>query len=126
MRTRWLTAFLLTVTLIAAVAGVARAEEAWTFKAAMPSPQTAPGHAALGGLVYAVGGWDAFHLCGYLNTVTAYSPATNTWTARAPMPTAREHTGVGVWNGKLYAVGGSTGCGPLTGANEVYDPAQDT
>ena len=108
------------------LAGYADASPAWVYQAAMPGPQTSPGYAALDGFVYAIGGWDANHLCSYLNTNQAFNPATNSWSARASMPTPRENTKIGVWGGKLYAVGGSTGCGPLTGANEVYNPATNT
>jgi len=79
--------------------------------------------AVVNGLIYAAGGWDASHLCSYVNLMEAYDTATNSWSARAPMPTARNAARAGVWNGKVYVVGGSTGCGPLTGANEVYDPS---
>ncbi|MBI4485807.1 MAG: Ig-like domain repeat protein, partial [Acidobacteria bacterium] len=102
----------------------------WTFKASLPAPQTSPAYAALNGLIYAAGGWDAAHLCSYLNLFTEYNPATNTWSSRREMPTPREGARAGVWDGKVYVVGGSIGCGNpptyRTGANEAYDPATNT
>ena len=47
------------------------------------------------------------------------------WSERAQMPTRRAGLSLVAWKGRLYAIGGE---GPegVTGAVEVYDPAEDT
>ena|GEM_PF-476685 len=88
----------------------------WNTKAPIPTPRNGVGGAAIGGKLYAVGGYNA----GYSNKNEEYDPAFNTWSTKAAMPTARQSMGVGVIGGRLYAVGGANGS--ALDKNEEYDP----
>jgi hypothetical protein len=98
----------------------------WQTRAPMPTARVYLGAAALGGLVYAVGGIPGNFTD--LATVEAYDPGANTWTTRQPMSTPRGGLAVvGVEGGApgcggyLFALGG--GWANYTAAAERYDPA---
>src|SRR5437667_37308 len=76
----------------------------WTTKAPMPTARCGAAGAAVGGLLYVVGGNGSA-------TVEAYDPATDTWTTKAPMSTGRGALGNGAAavNGILYVLGGDNG-----------------
>jgi N-acetylneuraminic acid mutarotase len=94
----------------------------WTRAADMPDNRAAHASAAIGGLLYVVGGVGPNSA-----QLWVYNPATNSWdTTRAPLPTQREHlTAVGL-NGKLYAIGGRWFGFGNVGTLEEYDPAINT
>ncbi|TKC43150.1 hypothetical protein EI555_006198 [Monodon monoceros] len=96
----------------------------WFHVAPMNTRRSSVGVAVVGGLLYAVGGYDgASRQC--LSTVECYSATANEWTYIAEMSTRRSGAGVGVLNNLLYAVGGHDG--PLVRKSvEVYDPATNT
>lgn len=97
----------------------------WTSKAAMPVVSFDPNNsAALGGLIYHVGG-NASGFCTNLNQV--YDPSTDHWTTATAMPTPRCHLAVVADNGLIYAIGGTNTSGNFDYDNvEVYDPATDS
>jgi len=76
------------------------------------------GVAAFQGLLWAVGGCDAWNP---LNSVELYEPAVNAWRPGPPTHTARRGCGLVVAGGLLYVVGGSDGTQTLC-TTEVYDP----
>ncbi|XP_062055350.1 kelch-like protein 2 isoform X2 [Lepus europaeus] len=96
----------------------------WFHVAPMNTRRSSVGVGVVGGLLYAVGGYDgASRQC--LSTVESYNATTNEWTYIAEMSTRRSGAGVGVLNNLLYAVGGHDG--PLVRKSvEVYDPTTNT
>ncbi|MCG2726473.1 MAG: fibronectin type III domain-containing protein, partial [Elusimicrobia bacterium] len=86
----------------------------WTTKAVMPTARYYLAAAAVGGKIYAIGGY------GPKNANEEYDPVANDWTIKADMPTARNNLAAAAAGGKLYAIGGSGGI------NEEYDPAANT
>jgi hypothetical protein len=96
--------------------------DGWSYVAPMDISRTQLGVAALGGKLYAVGGYDGST---YLNSAEVYDPIDNSWNSIAPMNISRRYLDVAALGGKLYAVGGSfpsgSGSGVLNLA-EVYDP----
>ncbi|XP_071629820.1 kelch-like protein 5 [Temnothorax longispinosus] len=77
------------------------------------------GVAVLGGLLYAVGGYDG--RCS-LNAVERWDPGTNQWNSICPMSVQRSGIGVAVLNDKLYAVGGASDYISCLNTVECYDP----
>ena len=67
-------------------------------------PRISLGVAALGGKLYAVGGYDTAGTA--VNSAEVYDPIDNSWNLIDPMNFAREWLGVAALGGKLYAVGG--------------------
>ncbi|MFC1522608.1 hypothetical protein ACFL6Y_09385, partial [Elusimicrobiota bacterium] len=92
----------------------------WAARASMLTSREYFAAAALGGMVYAIGGDNGT----YLDVNEEYNPATNAWTAKAPMPTARRHLAAEAVGEKLYAIGGENGI--FLALNEEYDPATNT
>lgn len=92
--------------------------------ASMSTARAYLGTAALGGLVYAVGGVG--DSCATLKSAEAYNTATNTWQAVADMSDARHSFGLAAMNGKLYAAGGcgDTTCTVALRTVEVFTPGQ--
>ncbi len=78
------------------------ASDSWSAEPAMPTTRTDLGAGVVGGIIYAVGGYNTTDV----SVVEAYDPSTRTWSARSPMPIARSGVAIGVANGILYAVGG--------------------
>lgn len=74
------------------------------------------------GLVYAIGGCDAWNC---LNSVEVYTPEDNTWSISKPIITARRGCGVAVFNDKIYVVGGSDGTHSLS-TTEIFDEETQT
>jgi len=92
--------------------------DSWTVKAAMPTARYYLAAAAVGGKLYAVGGYDT----GYLTKNEEYDPVSNTWLTKAVMPTGRAYLAAAAVGDKLYALGGYNAGGGL-GVNQEYDPA---
>jgi hypothetical protein len=92
----------------------------------MRIPRLDFGVGAVGGRIYAIGGYSGSTLA----SVEEYDPLTNTWRNRAPMPTPRARLVVAVVGDQIYAIGGVQVQGPNFGAysfaNELYDPSTDT
>jgi hypothetical protein len=94
----------------------------------MPTARNHLGAAALGGLVYAVGGRGG-SIGPNMNTgaLEAFDPALGAWLpALAPMPTPRSGHAVAVFAGRIFAFGGEGNTGDPLGIfdeTEAYDPA---
>lgn len=107
---------------------------AWRTAAPAPMKRTEVAVAALGGRLYAVGGFEQPGLGNVLNlaispALESYDPSTDRWTAKAPLPAGLHHVGIGVAGGRLYVIGGYKQSG-LTVWSPVatvyaYDPATD-
>ncbi|MEK7765145.1 MAG: hypothetical protein AAB368_02805, partial [bacterium] len=93
----------------------------WATAAPMPTARTYLAVQGMGGLLYAIGGFDGTL---YRAEVEAFDPGTGTWTTKAPLLTARYGPGTGVIAGRLHVVGGFNGA--HLGTHEVYDPATNT
>ena len=99
------------------------ATDTWTGKKEIPTPREGIAVSAVGGKIYAIGGWAN----GHSSVVEEYNPATNTWTKKASMPTARSYLSTSVVDGKIYAIGGSSNIpGIAISPMEMYDPETDT
>lgn len=81
-------------------------KDRWESRAPFPVPANHVGIAALGGKLYAVGGFnDVIHI-GPQAGLFVYDPATDRWSALAPLPTARGSVAVAAVGGKLHVIGG--------------------
>ena len=100
----------------------------WNEYQPMPTARYTAGAAAVGGIIYVIGGWTNGNL--EAAVVEAYDPSSNTWSTKAPMPTARAALGVAAVNGIIYAIGGTTNCNcgtpPILATVEAYDPVANT
>lgn len=100
----------------------------WSTKSPLNDPRSGLGAAALDGRVYVVGGTDISLQA--LSTVEVYDPSVNSWSSVASLPMPTSAPGVVALNGRLYSIGGIVPVGPrssaLTGAVEVYDPANNS
>ena len=96
----------------------------------MPAAISQLGLAAVGGKLYAVGGYIAGDTGSLEYPVQVYDPVENTWMLKAPIPTPRSSLGAASVNGKIYAIGGfKPGLPEGEGfADEVeeYDPQTNT
>ena len=79
------------------------AQDAWTEASPMPTARGALAVAELGGMLYAIGGYDGD---GNTPAVEVYDPVHNSWTARAALPTPRDHLAAATVKERIYAIGG--------------------
>ncbi|XP_038648038.1 kelch-like protein 2 isoform X1 [Scyliorhinus canicula] len=93
------------------------AEERWYQVAELPSRRCRAGVMYMGGLVYAVGGFNGSLR---VRTVDSYDPVKDQWMSNANMQDRRSTLGAAVLNGLLYAVGGFDGSTGLSSV-EVYN-----
>ena len=84
----------------------------------MPTARAGLAAVAVGGKIYAIGG---FNNGGTRSDVAEYDPASDTWTTKAAMPTAREFLAAAEVGGKIYAIGGYGGGGYLN-VVQAYTP----
>jgi hypothetical protein len=94
--------------------------DAWTPKAAMPTPRSNFAVAVANQQIYVMGGMTTATQA----TNEAYDPSTNTWSPKAPMPMARAGLAAGVLDGAVYVTGGVSEGGPAA-QTFVYDPLHD-
>ncbi|XP_054712962.1 kelch-like protein 17 [Uloborus diversus] len=94
----------------------------WSPIASTSHRRSRAGVAAVGRLVYAVGGYDGTK---DLSSAESYNPLTNKWTSVQPMGTKRSCLGVASLNGLLYVAGGYDGASCLNSV-ERYDPLVTT
>ncbi|PAA51469.1 hypothetical protein BOX15_Mlig010639g4, partial [Macrostomum lignano] len=94
-------------------------EERWYPVSEMPSRRCRCGVALVGGLVYAVGGFNGSLR---VRTCEVYDPVRDEWATVANMEARRSTLGVASLDGLVYAVGGFDGSSGLNTA-EVYNPA---
>lgn len=110
----------------------------WTTKAPMPTARQGLSAAAVGDVIYAIGG-DNVVTCGSCNgfkvlaTVEAYDRLANTWSTKSSMAVGRERFSTAVVNGIVYAVGGLVTDNSVTPAwvkstatVEAYNPATNS
>jgi N-acetylneuraminic acid mutarotase len=95
------------------------ATNTWIELAPMPTARYSLGVGAVGGILYAVGGFDGRNV---LDIVEAYNPATNTWTQMSAMPAATSNPGVGAINDVLYVVGGGGPSQPIATVQAFTPP----
>jgi N-acetylneuraminic acid mutarotase len=99
----------------------------WHARPAMAAARQETAVAALGGLVYVIGGFGS--TAEPLDTVEAFDPRTDQWRPIAPLPIAIHHPAAAVAEGRLFVVGGYTGgrvrWTPL-GTVFEYDPARNS
>ena len=99
----------------------------WAKRAPLPTARQEVAVAALGELIYVIGGFGA--AAEPVATVEAYDVAEDRWQARSPYRMPVHHAAAAVVGGRLYVVGGYTGgrvgWSRLASLHE-YDPARDT
>ena len=77
--------------------------DGWQPLAKMTTKRRALGLAAVGGKVYAIGGWDGDSA---LDSVEAFDPQLGAWALVASMAEKRRRHASVVLDGKIYAMGG--------------------
>jgi len=103
------------------------ADDEWTKKANMPTARVDLRTSVVGGMIYAIGGWDGLVKDRVFGTVEAYDPMTDTWVKKADMPTPRFGFSTSVVDGIIYAIGGENHLiGAIFSTVEAYDPSTDT
>jgi len=76
----------------------------WRTLAPMPTPRTEVAVAALDGLIYVVGGFEAD---GSVSAkVEVYDPISDTWDGVAPLPAPRHHAAAVAFIGRVFVIGG--------------------
>ena len=98
----------------------------WAVTTTVPNDRTKVGVAALGHLLYVVGGVTSSGSCAAKTCMQSYDPGDGTpagaiWTDLAPMQVGRLVPGVAAMNGFVYVNGGASGTG--TTIVERYDPS---
>jgi N-acetylneuraminic acid mutarotase len=94
----------------------------WRTHAPMGVPRQEMGVAAIGEVLYALGGFDAQ---GVSAVVESYDTRTDQWRVLASLPRALHHVGAAAVGGKLYAIGGlAADFTPVADVSE-YDPVTD-
>ncbi len=101
---------------------VASPTSRWSSRAGMPSPRARLAVAAVGNLVYAIGG-DMGGMAS--DVVEAYDPLRNNWQFGAAKPTAVSNIGASVAGDLIFVPGGMLSDGSVTDVLEVYDVKQD-
>ncbi len=96
----------------------------WTQRQSMPTAHSEFAGAALGGMIYAVGGRTTGGLD--VATVEAYDPVGNSWTPKTALPAARSDHAAAALDGFLYAVGGGQNAQPPVASLDAYDPGANT
>jgi Kelch motif protein len=110
----------------------------WTTGPQMPTRRSEVAVAAVGNVLYVIGGYaaagpnpTALDASGNVDVgqslVQAFDLATRRWSNRQPLPRGLNHVGVAALGGKLYAFGGFSdqNRGPVADAS-VYDPVADS
>jgi N-acetylneuraminic acid mutarotase len=94
----------------------------WTTRASLPSARQRPAAAAVGGVLYTIGGLSSTGTV--LNSVVAYTPGSNSWSTKAALPSARYGAnGAAAISGKIYLAGGFNSAGTLTRTLYAYNPS---
>lgn len=95
----------------------------WSDRAPLPHGYNHVGVAALGGNIYAFGGF-ARQNRGAVADASVYDPATNRWTALPPLPAPLGSIAVVAFAGKLHLIGGRDAHSVTT--HLVFDPVART
>jgi N-acetylneuraminic acid mutarotase len=116
------------------------ARDVWRRMAPLPRPLSHVGVAALGGKLYAIGGFNNIVHMGPQETAFVYDPGANRWSSLPSLSSFRGSVAVVAVGGKLHVLGGRTSTqvvvtppskgmpGLLSGfgtvnTHEIYDPA---
>ena len=126
-RVIYLAAFLLSFILIG-IGPVNSQSTEWSSKSAMPTSRTEVVGAAIGNMIYAVGGFDSGRQT--LSTVESYDIEKDSWIEVSSLPIPLHHTTVVTYDGMLHVIGGYT-TSPRGGwlpsdRHFVYRPESDT
>jgi len=89
----------------------------WGSGVPMPTPRTDVAAAAIGNMIYVVGGVDGFARS--VSTVEAFDMSNNSWVEVEDLPEALHHVALAVYNNKLYTMGGLEGLSQ-TPSSSVY------
>jgi N-acetylneuraminic acid mutarotase len=101
--------------------GDAAGQGTWETLAPMPTPRAEVAVAAVSGLIYVVGGFEASGSAS--QKVEVYDPATDSWSEVPSLPAPRHHTAAVEWEGDLLVIGGyQTGFGDPKATVYRYDP----
>ena len=92
----------------------------WSDRAPLPRGLNHVGVTALGGKIYAFGGFDQQNRDPVADA-SVYDPETDAWTALPPLQAPRGAIAVAVLNGKIHLVGGRDV--HSVGIHDVFDPA---
>lgn len=95
----------------------------WSAVAPLPDVRDHAGVAAVGGLVYAVGGFRTSDST-IRAELFAYDPASNAWSTRAPLPEPCFAPAAVALDGKLFVFGGESASGTQR-TTYAYDPSTD-
>jgi N-acetylneuraminic acid mutarotase/fibronectin type 3 domain-containing protein len=101
----------------------------WNPAAPLGNPRNHLGGAALGGLVYAVGGNHGYDAgATQESTLEAWNPSTDTWSFRASLPNGLSHIAGATFvvGDRIIVAGGDTAYLWPTAAVEAYSPATNT
>ncbi|MBW3593304.1 MAG: hypothetical protein KY396_06395, partial [Actinobacteria bacterium] len=96
-------------------------EQTWTTLRRLPEPVRAGAAAAVGDVVYVIGGSTP---SGGGRQVWAYDAAAGTWQARARLPEPRLNHAAVALDGRIYVLGGFVGARAQDDVL-VYDPTED-
>jgi len=98
-------------------------DSSWSTLASMPTPRSDLAAAAVGGKLYAIGGYDGRTL----NTVELFDPCGNAWEPLAPMPTPRsDFVAAADEDGRVYRLGGLDEYYEALDTVERFDPDTNT
>lgn len=126
-RVIYLAAFLLSFILIG-IGPVNSQSTEWSSKSTMPTSRTEVVGAAIGNMIYAVGGFDSGRQT--LSTVEAYDIEKDSWIEVSSLPIPLHHTTVVTYDGMLHVIGGYTtspqGGWQPSDRHFVYRPESDT
>jgi len=89
----------------------------WTSAQSMPSARTDVAAAAIGDMIYVVGGIDSFARS--VSTVEVFDMSKNVWSTAADLPGQLHHVALVEFDGFLYALGGLQGLS-MTPSSSVY------
>ncbi len=98
---------------------------AWAQEPGIPETAWDCAVAAVGNVIYAIGGDGPVDPWPAQNTVRAFDTVTHLWSTRTAMPTARSGAAVAVISGKIYVAGGTNDVQDLK-TLEVYDPVANS
>jgi N-acetylneuraminic acid mutarotase len=96
--------------------------QAWSQRAALPTPRAEVASAVLDGRIYVIAGFEASGSSS--NVVEVYDASADRWQRRANLPEGRDHAMAAAFGGRVYVFGGS-GRNGATASVYAYDPASD-
>lgn len=95
--------------------------DSWTILSPMPTPRELLGVAAVGGKIYAIGGYSN---CCNSSSTEVYDPASSSWSEKSPMPIPTADFATAAVDDVIYVMGGQNPQG-LTRAVWAYNTTSD-